>query len=49
MLTLITKITQGALVLSVDYSLLVVVASKLMEMATGDDSPLWQGAGMGLD
>ena len=32
-----------------DYSLLIVVAAGMMKMATGDDSPLWQGAGTGLD
>ena len=32
-----------------DYSLLIVVAVGMMKMATGDDSPLRQGAGMGLD
>ena len=32
-----------------DYSLLIVVAAGMMKMATGDDSPLRQGAGMGLD
>ena len=31
----------------VDYSLLIVVAAGMMKMATGDDSPLWQGAGIG--
>ena len=30
-----------------DYSLLIVVAAGMMKMATGDDSPLRQGAGMG--
>ena len=30
-----------------DYSLLIVVATGMMKMATGDDSPLWQGAGIG--
>ena len=33
----------------VDYSLLIVVAAGMMKMATEDDSPLRQGAGMGLD
>ena len=32
-----------------DYSLLIVVAAGMMTMATGDDSPLRQGAGKGLD
>ena len=32
-----------------DYSLLIVVAAGMMKMATGDDSPLRQGAGKGLD
>ena len=32
-----------------DYSLLIVVAAGMMKMATGDDSPLRQGAGTGLD
>ena len=32
-----------------DYSLLIVVAAGMMKMATGDDSPLRQGAGMALD
>ena len=31
----------------VDYSLLIVVAAEMMKMATGDDSPLRQGAGTG--
>ena len=31
----------------VDYSLLIVVAAGMMKMATGDDSPLRQGAGIG--
>ena len=33
----------------VDYSLLIVVADGMMKVATGDDSPLQQGAGKGLD
>ena len=33
----------------VDYSLLIVVATGMMKMATGDDSPPWQGAGKCLD
>ena len=33
----------------VDYSLLIVVAAGMMKMATGDDSPLRQGAGTCLD
>ena len=32
-----------------DYSLLIVVAAEMMKMATGDDFPLRQGAGTGLD
>ena len=32
-----------------DYSLLIVVAAGMMKRATEDDSPLWQGAGTGLD
>ena len=32
-----------------DYSLLIMVAAGMMKMATGDDSPLRQGAGTGLD
>ena len=32
-----------------DYSLLIMVASRMMKMATGDDSSLRQGAGTGLD
>ena len=31
----------------VDIFLVVVVAAEMMKMATGDDSPLRQGAGMG--
>ena len=31
----------------VDYSLLIVVAAGMMKLATGDDSPLQQGAGTG--
>ena len=31
----------------VDYSLVIMVAVGMMKMATGDDSPLRQGAGMG--
>ena len=31
----------------VDYSLLIVVAAGMMKIATGDDSPLRQGAGTG--
>ena len=31
----------------VDYSLLIMVAVGMMKMATGDDSPLRQGAGIG--
>ena len=30
-----------------DYSLLIVVAARMMKMATGDDSALPQGAGTG--
>ena len=30
-----------------DYSLLIVLAAGMMKMATGDDLPLRQGAGMG--
>ena len=37
------------LALRVEYSLLIVAAAGMMKMATGDDSPLRQGAGMGLD
>ena len=33
----------------VDYSLLIMVAAGMMKMATGDDSPLRQGARKGLD
>ena len=33
----------------VNYSLLIVVIAGMMKMATGDDSPLRQGAGKGLD
>ena len=33
----------------VDYSILIVVAAGMMKMATGDDSPLWQGAETGLE
>ncbi|EMS46348.1 hypothetical protein TRIUR3_26831 [Triticum urartu] len=33
----------------VDYSLLIVVAVGMMKIATGDDYPLRQGAGTGLD
>ena len=33
--------------LRVDYSLLIVVAARMMKMATGDNFPLWQSAGMG--
>ncbi len=33
----------------VDYSLVIVVATGMMKMATGDDFPLRQGAGKGLD
>ena len=29
-----------------DYSLLIMVAAGMMKMATGDDLPLRQGAGM---
>ena len=32
-----------------DYSLLIVVAAGMTKMATGDDSPLRQGAEKGLD
>ena len=32
-----------------DCSLLIVVAAGMMKMVTGDDSPLRQGAGTGLD
>ena len=32
-----------------DYSLLIVVAAGMMKMAIGDDSPLQQCAGKGLD
>jgi hypothetical protein len=31
----------------VDYSLLIMVAVRMMKMATGDDLPLRQGAGTG--
>ena len=33
----------------VDYALLIMVAAGMMKMATGDDSPLRQGAGTELD
>src|SRR3989337_2575727 len=33
----------------VNYSLLVMETAGMMKMAAGDDSPLQQGAGMGLD
>ena len=33
----------------VKYSLLVMESVRMMKMATGDDSPLRQGAGTGLD
>ena len=33
--------------ISVDYSLLIVVATGMMKMATGDKSPLRQDAGTG--
>ena len=33
----------------VNYSLLIVVAARMIKMATRDDPPLRQGAGKGLD
>ena len=32
-----------------NYSLLVMESTGMMKMATGEGSPLWQGAGTGLD
>jgi hypothetical protein len=32
----------------VNYSLLIMETTGMMKMASGDDSPLWQGAGKGL-
>ena len=33
----------------VNYSLLVMESTGMMKMATGEGSPLWRGAGTGLD